>query len=66
MDKVEKEIARLEQKQKELTAELENPETYHKGGRAVAINRELHYVVDDLTKAAQEWENAASKLEALG
>ena len=66
VDKVEKEIARLEQKQKELTAELENPETYHKGGRAVAINRELHYVVDDLTKAAQEWEDAASKLEALG
>jgi len=31
-----KEIARLEQRQKDLTAELENPATYHKkSGRAV-------------------------------
>jgi ATP-binding cassette, subfamily F, member 3 len=66
VDKIEKEIARLEQKQKDLTAELEDPETYHKPGRAVAVNRELHYVVDDLTRAAQEWEDAASKLEASG
>ena len=52
--------------QKDLTAELEDPETYHKPGRAVAVNRELHYVIDDLTRAAQEWEQAASKLEKLG
>ena len=66
VDKSEKEIAQLEQKQKDLTTELEDPETYHKPGRAVAVNRELHFVVDDLTRAAQEWEEAAAKLEALG
>jgi ATP-binding cassette subfamily F protein 3 len=66
VDRIEKEIAQLEQKQKDLTAELENPDTYHKSGRAVAVNRELHYVVDDLTRAAKEWEEAASRLEALG
>jgi ATP-binding cassette, subfamily F, member 3 len=64
VDRVEKQIAQLEQKQKDLTAELEDPETYHKPGRAVAVNRELHYVVDDLSRAAKEWEEAASKLEA--
>lgn len=64
VDKIEKEISQLEQKQKDLTAELEDPETYHKPGRAVTVNRELHYVIDDLARAAQEWEEAASKLEA--
>ena len=65
VDRIEKDISRLEQKQKDLTTELEDPETYHKPGRAVAVNRELHYVIDDLTRAAQEWEETASKLEAL-
>ena len=66
VDRIEKEIAQLEQKQKDLTAELENPATYHQSGRAVAVNRELHYVVDDLTRAAKEWEEAASRLESVG
>ncbi len=65
VDHLERVIARLEQKQKDLTAELENPDTYQKGGRAVAVNRELHHVVDDLTRAAQEWEEAATKLSDL-
>jgi ATP-binding cassette, subfamily F, member 3 len=65
VEKLEKEIARLEQKQADLTVELENPETYQKPGRAVAVNRELHYVIDDLTRAAQEWEAAATRLESM-
>jgi ATP-binding cassette subfamily F protein 3 len=53
---LEKEIARLEQAQRELAAELEKPETYDKPGRAVAINRELSHITEDLARAVAEWE----------
>ncbi|HUI07981.1 MAG TPA: ABC transporter C-terminal domain-containing protein [Verrucomicrobiae bacterium] len=62
---LEKEIARLEQLQKEFTAELENPETYQKPGRAVAVNRELSSVVEDLARGNVDWEQAAERLGAL-
>ena len=65
VDKLEAEIARLELKQKEFATELENPATYDQPGRAVAVNRELQYVTEDLERATKEWEAAASKLEAL-
>ncbi len=63
--RLEKEIDRLEQAQKELAAELEKPETYDKPGRAVAINRELSHVTDDLARAVAEWEPAAARLDEL-
>jgi ATP-binding cassette subfamily F protein 3 len=59
--KLEAEIAGLETRQKELTAELEKPETYA-GGRAVQVNRELMGVHDRLAEATAEWENAGSEL----
>ena len=62
---LEKEIARLEQRQKELTAELENPETYRQPGRAVAVNRELTHVTEDLARAIADWEQAAARLAEL-
>ena len=65
VDKLEAEIARLETKQKELATELENPATYDQPGRAVAVNRELQYVIEDLERATREWDSSASKLEAL-
>ncbi|MFH0954219.1 MAG: ABC-F family ATP-binding cassette domain-containing protein [Verrucomicrobiota bacterium] len=64
VDRLEKNIAQLEQKQAELAAELENPETYQKPGRAVAVNREMHYVIEDLGRATKEWEAAATQLES--
>ena len=63
--KLEAEIARLEQLQTELTAELEKPETYQKPGQAVAINRELLDVVGDLARFTAEWETAATRLAEL-
>ncbi len=60
--KLEKEIQELEAKQVELTAELENPETYNKPGRAQEINRELAHVQERLAEATPEWEAAESKL----
>jgi len=60
---LEKEIAELETKEKELTAELEKPETYA-GGRAMQINRELMHVHERLAEATQEWESAGAELAA--
>jgi ATP-binding cassette subfamily F protein 3 len=65
VDNLEKEIADLERRQTELTAELEKPETYEKSGRAVEINRELQSVLELLEARTKEWEEAASKLLEL-
>jgi ATP-binding cassette subfamily F protein 3 len=59
---LEKEIAKLEQRQTQLTADLEKPETYEKPGAAVAINRELTQVMDDIQTTTADWESAASTL----
>jgi ATP-binding cassette subfamily F protein 3 len=59
---LEKEIAALETREKELTAELEKPETYAACGRATQINRELMEVHDRLAGANTEWESAGTEL----
>ena len=61
----EKEIAELETREKELTAELEKPETYATGGRATQINRELMHVHERLAEANKEWEKAGTELAEL-
>jgi ATP-binding cassette subfamily F protein 3 len=63
---LEKEIADLEAKERDYAAELEKPETYHSGGRATQINRELMLVTDRLEAANAEWEKAGADLAALG
>ncbi|MGA2869193.1 MAG: ABC-F family ATP-binding cassette domain-containing protein [Verrucomicrobiota bacterium] len=62
---MEKEIAELETKEKELTAELEKPESYA-GGRAMQINRELLRVHDRLPEVTAAWEKASQELEQFG
>jgi ATP-binding cassette subfamily F protein 3 len=62
---LEKEIADLEAKERDYAAELEKPETYHSGGRATQINRELVHVSDRLEAANAEWESAGAELAAL-
>jgi ATP-binding cassette subfamily F protein 3 len=59
---LEKEIADLEAKERDYAAELEKPETYHSGGRATQINRELMHVTDRLEAANAEWEKAGAEL----
>jgi ATP-binding cassette subfamily F protein 3 len=59
---LEKEIADLEAKERDYAAELEKPETYHSGGRATQINRELVHVSDRLEAANVEWEKAGAEL----
>jgi ATP-binding cassette, subfamily F, member 3 len=59
VEALEAEIARLEKRQEELTAELEKPETYQQPGRAMEINRELTGVIEALERDIAEWEKAA-------
>ena len=63
--RLEKEIAALEARQTELTADLEKSETYEKPGAAQQINRDLSAVMENLERLTAEWEQAASKLADL-
>ena len=62
---LEKRIHELEQRQGELTAELEKPESYEKSGLVMQLNRELTQVTDDLQRLTAEWEVAANKLAEI-
>jgi ATP-binding cassette subfamily F protein 3 len=62
---LETEIHELEQQQKDLTAELEDPKTYENNLRVVEINRELVYIQERVAMLTTEWEEAAQKLLAM-
>ncbi|HXR49164.1 MAG TPA: ABC-F family ATP-binding cassette domain-containing protein [Candidatus Limnocylindrales bacterium] len=59
---LEKEIAELEAREKELTVELEKPETYGASGRAMQVNGELMEAHNRLAVANREWETAGTEL----
>ena len=61
---IEMHILSLEGRQRELTAELEKPETYDAGGAAMALNRELLSVTAEIERATKEWEALAEKENA--
>jgi ATP-binding cassette subfamily F protein 3 len=58
--KLEAEILKLETRQKELAADLENPETYQQPGRARETNLEWAANTARLDQLAREWEQAAA------
>ncbi len=62
---LEKKIQELEQRQTELTAELEKQETYDNPGRAVVVNRDLVGVQEELAQTTTAWEAAETKLAAI-
>lgn len=59
---LEKRVVDLEAKQAEITTALEAPETYADKGKFHHLNRELSTIVDQITTATAEWEDAATKL----
>jgi ATP-binding cassette subfamily F protein 3 len=63
--RLEQQIQTLEERQRQLTAELEKPETYETPGRAQQINRELMSVQRELEVLTPEWETAATKLSEM-
>jgi ATP-binding cassette subfamily F protein 3 len=62
---LEKRVVELEAKQSEITAALEAPETYADKGKFHHLNRELSTIVDQITEATTEWEEAATKLAEM-
>jgi ATP-binding cassette subfamily F protein 3 len=66
MHDLEVRILTLEGRQKELTAELEKPETYNAGGAAMQLNRELLAVTEELARATREWEGASAVADGAG
>ncbi len=65
VDKLESEIHELEAQHQELVAELEQPETYDKPGRAVEVNRQILGIQDRLAALTPEWEKEATRLTEL-
>jgi ATP-binding cassette, subfamily F, member 3 len=63
--KLEKKVVELEEKQADLTTELEAPETYDDPGKAQHLNRELSATVDLLNAANTAWEQAVERLTVL-
>ena len=57
-------VAAAERRLKELTEELERPETYADGGRAIRLNRDVMAVQEVIGRLTEEWERAAARLEA--
>jgi len=57
-------ILKLEGRQKELTEELEKPETYERGGAATQLNREFQAVSADLQRLTKEWETLGAIVPA--
>jgi len=58
-------VSELEAKQAEITAALEDPASYADKGKFHHLNRELSAIVDQITTATAEWENAATKLAEM-
>ena len=62
---LEKKVVELEAKQAEITAALEAPETYADKGKFHHLNKELSVIVDEISTATAEWEEAATKLTEM-
>lgn len=60
---VEAKVMDLERQQKELTAQLELPQTYDDSSKAVALNRELARVTKELESRTEEWERLAATVQ---
>jgi ATP-binding cassette subfamily F protein 3 len=60
---LEMKIAALEGQQKELVAALEDPAAYQ-ASNAIAINRNLSSVADDLARLTTEWESVTATVSA--
>ena len=61
---LEREISRLETRQRQLAAELEEESVYQQPGKPQALNRELTAVADLLERTTREWESVAAAVES--
>jgi len=65
LEKIEREIAELEKRHKEIVAKLEAPETYQPGGDPVKLNRELIENTEKQERLNEAWEDATAEVAAL-
>jgi ATP-binding cassette subfamily F protein 3 len=65
LDKIEREIAALEKRHKEIVALLESPETYAQGGDVMKLNRELIENTEKQEEMNEAWEDATADVAAL-
>ena len=65
LDQIEREIAALEQRHKEIVAQLEAPETYQQGGDVMKLNRELIENTEKQEELNEAWEDATADVAAL-
>jgi ATP-binding cassette subfamily F protein 3 len=65
LDKIEREIAALEKRHKEIVALLEAPETYQQGGEVMKLNRELIENTEKQEEWNEAWEDATADVAAL-
>lgn len=61
---LEMHIMSLEGRQREITEELEKPETYEAGGAAMELNRELSSLTAELERTTSEWEALAANTQS--
>ena len=57
-------IATAELKLKNLTIELEKPQTYADGGRALRLNRDVMATQEEIARLTEAWEKALAQVEA--
>ena len=62
---LESAIAAAERRLHELTTELEKPETYADGGKAIRLNRDVMEAQEIIGRLTEEWENALAEVEAF-
>jgi hypothetical protein len=65
VEQLERDIAKLEERQRVLSGDLERPETYENSNRAMELNRELMGVSDSLERLTAEWERGLADIEKL-
>lgn len=65
VQEAETRIHALESRQAELTAIMEDPETYVDSARAMALSEELKSLLAELESLHLEWEEAATRLSGL-
>ena len=65
LTQVERDILQLETRQKEITAKLEEPETYQDGGEAMKLNRELIENATKLEQLNEVWNEASAEVVNL-
>jgi ATP-binding cassette, subfamily F, member 3 len=65
LEQIERDIAALEARHKEIVALLESPDTYGQGGDVMKLNRELIENTEKQEELNEAWEDATADVAAL-